>query len=218
MYLVDIGLKIQLGITDMKTVKLLGELGKKFGKSYKFDISNPAEAVRALCINFPAFKQHLIDSEKRGVAYRVIVGKEDQKLEDLHNPSGKDVIKFVPILQGAGGNGIFQTILGVALIAAAFATGGVSLTATGSLTSTMLGGMAFGMGTSLIIGGVVQMLTPMPSTNISDDNNKPDNKPSYAFNGSVNTSAQGYPVPVGYGRMIVGSAVISAGIVAEELA
>jgi predicted phage tail protein len=137
---VGIGLKIQLGITDMKTVKLLGELGKKFGKSYKFDISNPAEAVRALCINFPAFKKHLIDSEKRGVAYRVIVGKEDQKLEDLHNPSGKDVIKFVPILIGAGGNG------------------------------------------------------------------------------SVNTSAQGYPVPVGYGRMIVGSAVISAGIVAEELA
>jgi len=207
MYLVDIGLKIQLGITDMKTVKLLGELGKKFGKSYKFDISNPAEAVRALCINFPTFKQHLIESEKRGIAYRVIVGKEDQKLEDLHNPSGKDVIKFVPVLQGAGGNGIFQTILGVALIA-------VALTPFGAPYASYL----IPLGASLAIGGVVQMLTPMPSTNISDDNNKPDNKPSYAFNGSVNTSAQGYPVPVGYGRMIVGSAVISAGIVAEELA
>lgn len=217
MYLVDIGLKIQLGITDMKTVKLLGELGKKFGKSYKFDISNPAEAVRALCINFPAFKQHLIESEKRGIAYRVIVGKEDQKAEDLHNPSGKDVIKFVPVLQGAGG-GFTQVLIGAALIAAAFATGGVSIAAAGGLTSTMLGGMAFGMGASLIIGGVVQMLTPVPSTNISDDNNQPDNKPSYTFNGGVNTSAQGYPVPVGYGRMTVGSAVISAGIVAEELA
>ena len=200
----------------MKTVKLLGELGKKFGKSYKFDISNPAEAVRALCINFPAFKQHLIDSEKRGVAYRVIVGKEDQKLEDLHNPSGKDVIKIVPILMGAGGNGSVQMILGAAIIGLmiwnpmgwlALGTAG----ATGLQTGLVLGA-------SMALGGVVQMLTPVPSNNVSDTNNKPDNKPSYTFNGSVNTSAQGYPVPVGYGRMIVGSAVISAGIVAEELA
>ena len=200
----------------MKTVKLLGELGKKFGKSYKFDISNPAEAVRALCINFPAFKKHLIDSEKRGVAYRVIVGKEDQKLEDLHNPSGKDVIKFVPILIGAGGNGSVQMILGAAIIGLmiwnpmgwlALGTAG----ATGLQTGLVLGA-------SMALGGVVQMLTPVPSNNVSDTNNSPDNKPSYTFNGSVNTSAQGYPVPVGYGRMVVGSAVISAGIVAEELA
>ena len=200
----------------MKTVKLLGELGKKFGKSYKFDISNPAEAVKALCINFPEFKKHLIDSEKRGVAYRVIVGKEDQKLEDLHNPSGKDVIKIVPILMGAGGNGSVQMILGAAIIGLmiwnpmgwlALGTAG----ATGLQTGLVLGA-------SMALGGVVQMLTPVPSNNVSDTNNKPDNKPSYTFNGGVNTSAQGYPVPVGYGRMIVGSAVISAGIVAEELA
>ena len=195
----------------MKTVKLLGELGKKFGKSYKFDISNPAEAVRALCINFPAFKQHLIDSERRGVAYRVIVGKEDQKIEDLHNPSGKDVIKFVPVLQGAGGNGTFQVVLGVALIAIALSNPASFMAAATAKTLLISGAV-------MALGGVVQMLTPVPSNNVSDTNNKPDNKPSYTFNGGVNTSAQGYPVPVGYGRMIVGSAVISAGIVAEELA
>ncbi|HCW20974.1 MAG TPA: phage tail protein, partial [Achromobacter sp.] len=44
----------------------------------------------------------------------------------------------------------------------------------------------------------------------------PDNGASYNFNGPVNTSAQGIPVPVLYGRMIVGSAVISAGIYAED--
>lgn len=191
----------------MKTVKLLGELGKKFGKSFQFDISNPAEAVRALSANFPAFKQHLIDSEKHGIAYKVLVGKEAITLDDLHNPSGKDVIKFVPVLQGAGGNGLVQTILGVALIAVAF-------TPFGAPFATYL----IPLGASLALGGVVQMLTPIPSTNVSDDNNKPDNKPSYTFNGAINTGAQGYPVPVGYGRMIVGSAVISAGIVVEELA
>lgn len=189
----------------MKTVKLLGELGKKFGKSFQLDINNPAEAVRALCINFPELKQHFIESEKRGIAYRIIVGKQDQKADDLHNPAGNQIIKFVPVLQGAGGNGTFQVILGLTLIAISFAFP--------SAASPYL----LNIGIAMTIGGVVQMLTPMPTVSSQDQNNQPDNKPSYTFNGAVNTSAQGYPVPVGYGRMIVGSAVISAGIVAEEL-
>jgi predicted phage tail protein len=45
----------------------------------------------------------------------------------------------------------------------------------------------------------------------------PENKPSFLFDGPVNTIAQGHPVPVGYGEMYVGSAVISAGIVTEEI-
>lgn len=190
----------------MKTVKLLGELGKEFGKTYKFDIANPAEAVRALCANFPTFKQHLIDSGKRGVGYRVVVGKEDQKVDDLYNPSGNQVIKFVPVLQGAGGNGVIQTILGVALIAAAY------------LIPSPASPYLLSFGISLALGGVVQMLSPQQNLTSQDANNSPDNKPSYTFNGAVNTSAQGYPVPVGYGRMMVGSAVISGGITVEELA
>lgn len=202
----------------MKKIQLLGELGKKFGKSFSMDVKNPAEAVRALCINFPEFKQDLIDSGDKGVGYKIIVGKDAQSIDELHNPIGNQTIKLVPILQGAGGNGIGSVLLGAVIIAAAFATGGVSLTATGALTATFLGGMAFGMGVSLIIGGITQMLTPIPDMSVDATNNQPDNKPSHVFNGAVNTSAQGYPVPVGYGRMIVGSAVISAGIVAEELA
>ena len=38
------------------------------------------------------------------------------------------------------------------------------------------------------------------------------------FNGPVNTTAQGNPVPVIYGEMIVGSATISAGIYSEDQA
>ena len=43
---------------------------------------------------------------------------------------------------------------------------------------------------------------------------EPDTR--YHFNGVVNTTAQGNPVPLGYGRMIVGSAVVSAGIYAMD--
>jgi predicted phage tail protein len=189
----------------MKKIQLLGELGKKFGKSFDFDVRNPAEAVKALCANFPEFKQHLVDSEKRGIAYKVLVGKEAKSVDELHNPSGKQSIKFVPILQGAGG-GTLNVILGAVLIAASFIP-----------FLAPISPYLMSAGIAMVIGGVVQMLTPMPNLNADTSNNQPDNKPSYAFNGAVNTTAQGYPVPVGYGRMIVGSAVISAGIVAEEL-
>jgi len=193
----------------MKKIQLLGELGKKFGKSFDFDVRNPAEAVKALCANFPEFKQHLVDSEKRGIAYKVLVGKEAKSVDELHNPSGKDSIKFVPILQGAGG-GLTNIIVGSVLLIAAAA---LNIALPFNPVSPYL----ISAGVAMIIGGVVQMLTPMPNMNADTSNNQPDNKPSYAFNGAVNTTAQGYPVPVGYGRMIVGSAVISAGIVAEEL-
>jgi len=193
----------------MKKIQLLGELGKKFGKSFNFDVRNPAEAVRALCTNFPEFRQHLLDSEKRGIAYKVLVGKEAQSVDDLHNPAGKQSIKFVPILQGAGG-GLTNIIVGSVLLIAAAA---LNIALPFNPVSPYL----ISAGVAMIIGGVVQMLTPMPNMNADTSNNQPDNKPSYAFNGAVNTTAQGYPVPVGYGRMIVGSAVISAGIVAEEL-
>lgn len=204
----------------MKTVKLLGELGKNFGKEFKLDIKNPAEAVRALCVNFPDFERHLIESEKRGVAYKVMVGKASIKLNDLMNPSGKEEIKFVPVIQGAGGD-TGKIILGVALITAAIMmpTSIIAIEAalaTGISVTTMAS-YTFAVGAMLALSGAAGILTPKQDASPQDLNNSPDNKPSYTFNGAVNTSAQGYPVPVGYGRMIVGSAVISAGIVAEEL-
>lgn len=200
----------------MKTVKLLGELGKEFGKSFKLDISNPLEAFKALSINFPKFKQYLIDSEKNGIAYRVIVGKQDQSLDDLQNPSGKQIIKIVPVLIGAGGNGGIQAILGIAIVALMW-WNPMGWAAVGSVGAIGLQ-TGYGIGVAMAIGGVAQMISPQPNLSAQDANNQPDNKPSYTFNGAVNTSAQGYPVPVGYGRMMVGSAVISSGITVEELA
>jgi predicted phage tail protein len=72
------------------------------------------------------------------------------------------------------------------------------------------------IGWGMVFGGVVQMLSPKPKGVTNADS--PNNQPSYVFNGAVNTQAQGNPVPLGYGRMIVGSAVISAGINAEDYA
>jgi len=194
-------------------VILSGELAKRFGKRFELSISTPAEAIRALCANFKDFAAFVSDSEKRGVGYRVIVDKADiGTTDDIHNPFSRTV-RIVPVIMGAK-SGVFQVIIGAALIAAAFWTGGVSLTAAGLAYSGLAGQLAFAIGTSLILGGISQMLAPMPKAG------KPaeavNNQPSYVFNGPVNTTSQGQCVPVGYGRLIVGSAVISAGFTSDE--
>jgi predicted phage tail protein len=43
------------------------------------------------------------------------------------------------------------------------------------------------LGVGLVIGGVAQLLTPMPKGLASKDS--PDNTPSYTFNGPLNTEA-----------------------------
>jgi hypothetical protein len=78
--------------------------------------------------------------------------------------------------------------------------------------STTLATVAFSVGVSLALGGIAQMLAPQPKF----DGPQEEQQPSYVFNGAVNTTAQGQPVPVGYGRMIVGSAVIIGGFVKKE--
>ena len=224
-----------MAITDMKKVELLGVLGKKFGRTFNFDIKSPSEAIRALCINIPELKQFLLDSDKIGIAYKVIVGDQSQPLEDLHNPSGKQSIKIVPVLQGAGGGGggIVNVIAGAALVVIGAVVTGMSFG-----LAAPIGAALIGAGVSMMIGGVVQMLTPVPTFDLGSgqsyssqgqgygqgssleqtNNQTADNRPSYVFNGAVNTTAQGNPVPIGYGRVIVGSSVISASIRAEELA
>jgi predicted phage tail protein len=206
----------------MKTIRLLGELGKKFGRKLQLDVKTPAEAVRALCANFPEFERHLVESDKKNVGYRVVVGKQDIDLDHLHDPAGRQSISIVPVIQGAGGsNPLTRILIGAAIIGAAFLTGGAALVAAPgtflgvSVTTTFIGSIAVGVGASLVLGGIAQMLSPIPKA--QDPSERPENQPSYVFDGAVNTTAQGQPVPIGYGRLIVGSAVVSAGITTEEI-
>ena len=78
----------------------------------------------------------------------------------------------------------------------------------------MLGSAVASLGTALMLGGVMQLLSPQQKGLSAKDS--PDNGASYNFNGPVNTTAQGNPVPLLYGELIVGSAVISAGIYSED--
>lgn len=193
----------------MKTIILLGELGKRYGRKHLLDVKSPAEAVRALCANFKDFAAFVSASSDRNVGYRVLNMRDEVGEDELHNPASRR-ITIAPVVAGAGGS-VGKILLGAALIAASlFVPGLAAVTLFGTTT---LATVAFSVGVSLALGGVAQMLAPQPKSIGPQE----EQQPSYVFNGAVNTSAQGQPVPVGYGRMIVGSAVISAGISVEDI-
>lgn len=197
-----------------RKIILAGELGKRFGRLHELVISTPAEAIRALAANFPDFTRYMHDSDKRGVGYRVTVDKQPlDDLENIHNPFSR-AVRIVPVITG-GKSGFLGVVLGAAIIAAAFFTGGASLSLSGLAFSSLGAQVAFGIGASLVLGGVSQLLSPMPKA--STPSEAPENKPSYTFNGPVNTTSQGQCIPVGYGRLIVGSAVISAGLTTDQI-
>ena len=191
----------------MKTIRLYGELGKRFGREFKLDVQSPAEAVRALRVIVPGFQAYLAEHAKS--AFKIFVGGSNRSDEVGAPCSDMEVIRIAPTVQGA--NAVGRIILGAALLV--FAWWNPLAWAAGS---AMLTGVT-GMGMSMVIGGVVQLLSPQ-QTYDSAASERPENKPSYNFNGPVNTTAQGHPVPLCYGRMIVGSAVISAGIETRQQA
>jgi predicted phage tail protein len=150
-----------------------------------------------------------MSSKDRGVTYAVFAGRRNLAVDQLAYPVGGDEIRIAPILRGAKNAGLFQTIAGVAIIAiASVYSGGLAVGAGGTA------GFFGGLGASLALGGIMQMLSPTQRGLSTSD---ASNGASYNFNGPVNTQAQGNPAPLLFGEMIVGSAVISAGIQAEDI-
>jgi predicted phage tail protein len=187
-------------------IHLGGEAGKMFRRdiSLHLDTKTPAEAIRALCSILPGFKKYLSEAHKRGIEFAVFRGKgrgENINRAQLEEPAGQ-AIRIVPVLKGSKNGGIFQTILGIVLIVV------------GAYTSWAGGGALVSVGIGMVAGGVTQLLSPQPKANKNADS--AGNQASYVFSGAVNTTAEGNPVPDCYGRMLAGSAVISAGVESDE--
>ena len=220
----------------MKVVKVYGPLRKYLGQCrFEFVADTPAQAMKALCVNFPGLAQWLVDREAEGMAFRVTRGRDkitNEAPEGLVLPwSEREVFSIAPVIVGAG-RGIGTILAGIALVGFAFITAGSSLafsgltltsTATAATTSAAFAayaGFAAGLGTlgiALIVGGVAQLISPTPSLGFNTGK-EAARLESSSFSGIVNTSKQGMAVPICYGRAFVGSAVISSGLDVDQVA
>lgn len=203
----------------LRTVKVYGHLAEHCGQSvFEALVRVPADAIKFLLCNFPELRGLMRDGY-----YKVAVGKFDLQLADhpeqLHYPmAADDVVKVIPVVSGASGRGLGAVLLGAALIGTAIVTGGTSLTFGAGGFSSVAGSSiglsvaAGNLGLALTLGGIAQMITPVPK---QPDFGEADPSGGFAFSGLQNVSQEGIPVPVVYGEMIVGSVVLSTGLVAD---
>jgi predicted phage tail protein len=195
----------------LRTIHFHGPMVRLFGRNFKYRAHSVPKAVDAMKNLLPGFERYMLEAHKRGLTFAVFVGKRNIGKNEIELTKGVEDIHLVPMLIGSKSAGLFQTIIGVALIALSVwnpAIGGAAMMSATTATSVGL------MGASLALGGVVQMLSPQAGgLRMRQDQ---DNKPSYAFGGPVNTTAQGNPVGVLYGTREIGGAIISAGIYTED--
>ena len=205
----------------LRTVKVYGHLAEHCGQSvFEALVRVPADAIKFLLCNFPELRSLMRDGY-----YKVAVGKYDLQLADhpeqLHYPmAADDVVKVIPVVSGAGGRGLGPILLGAALITASVLVPGTGVGGT-SFLGGITKGATFGaklavaagnLGLALTLQGIATMITPVPK---QPDFGEADPSGGFAFSGLQNVSQEGIPVPVVYGEMIVGSVVLSTGLIAD---
>lgn len=204
--------------TCLREIKVYGELADFCGfKSLTADVKTAADAIKCLIGNNPELEPHMCSRY-----YKVIVEDNPITIEELHYPAGRTAIKIIPVVTGEGGRGLGSILFGALLIGGAFMFSGGALTLgsfTGAAGATPFASLGFftkaavGIGAGLVLNGVSSMLTPTQQIN----NSEADPENSFAFSSPINVSRAGIPIPLIYGRRVVGSAVISAGIDIEEV-
>ena len=187
----------------MVNVRFYGSL-KQFGSEFRLDCQTTAEIVQALTSQIPKLRQFI----QQGL-FTVRVGRDyfdNRYLEQGLSHKLKDdaTVHFTPVLKGSKRGGLFGVIAGVAIIASAIVLGPLT-----GIISTNAAWIVGSVGASLLLGGVAQMLTKMPEMKMGTEKEK---KHSTAFSNLSNMTAQGRPMPLAYGRMRVGSLIISQGV------
>jgi predicted phage tail protein len=206
----------------MKVVKVYGPLRKYLGQCrFEFVADTPAQAMKALCVNFPGLAQWLVDREAEGMAFRVTRGRDkitNEAPEGLVLPwSEREVFSIAPVIVGAS-RGVARFLAGAALIVASiFIPGAATIGVFGLAAPIAVKTVVATIGFSLALGGIAEMISPMPSLGFNSGK-EAARLESFSFSGIVNTSKQGMAVPICYGRAFVGSAVISSGLDVDQVA
>lgn len=208
----------------MTSIYLHGELSNEFGSKFELEVDSVAEAISAIEANTGRFIVFLQSKIQDYVGYHVIVDDSDIGEEDIICKTPQKEIHITPVIEG-GKSGAFKIIAGLALIAAPYLAAtmvgaGAGLVTTAGMTAvttttttlggiaaslgglTFAGNMVVSLGLSLVMGGITELMTKQPKMGESRSTQ------SYLFEGNQNNQAQGQPVPIGYGRLRVGSQLV----------
>ena len=197
---------------DLVKVNLHGILGDAMGhKIWNLAVKSVSQALNAIeVLSKRKLYKFLHENDKNGIKYSVLInGREflydkiptENDIDSIKNCElcaivhGLKTIDIVPVLSGARDVGLI--IAGILLIIV-----GIILTIYG----VPVGPYLIVAGIGLLAAGIINMLAKPPE----EPEIQARQKTSYLFSGPTNTLNEGGPVPLGYGRLRIGSAVISA--------
>ena len=210
----------------MVEVELHGILGEKIKKNkWNLAVNSVGEAIRAIEANSKILYKTLYELEKDNLKYRVLINKKDFKIfknsDEIENDLDKAIysnlvnhyeseelknIDIIPIIEGA--SGVINAVLGIVLIII------------GAVLMFVPGGQLFGAaliiaGLGLAASGFLSLLSSpppfvAPEFQAPEVASKGGGGKAYLFDGPTNTRGEGGPIPIGYGRLLVGSKTVSA--------
>jgi predicted phage tail protein len=179
---------------------LASEVG---GKEWEVFVTSFPEAMHAINImSENKLRKYFLQPSNLRSRYKVLVNDKEipfsnnLELNELNlEREDMSTIEIIPVLAGAGDDSWVDWLgIGLGIIGLGFATSPMSAMA-------MM---------SLISAGISNLLAEPPDRPATEQITlEPDQLAnSYLFQGPVNVVNEGSPVPMGYGRMLVGSTVI----------
>jgi predicted phage tail protein len=199
----------------MTKITLHGELGEAIGSEWNLKVKSVSEAISAINIlSKRKFYPLLLEKDKQGLKYQIVINNQEfapnkkidenttiQEIKESElciDRGNLKTIDIVPVYEGS--DEVLSIVLGVVLIIVG---------AIVSIYVAPLGAAIISAGIGLVVGGIIGLLTAPPSFEDFREVEKRGTT-SYLFSGPQNTTREGGPVPLGYGRLIVGSQVIQA--------
>lgn len=186
----------------MKTKIILhGKIAKIYGKEFEFhNINKPTDVIYAMDTMFPGFRKYIINQAKEGLSYEIIVNGLTETAYSMNSTKNIKTVEIAPSIIGKDPITL-AIVLGGGLAVAGYVIG----------IGTLLGGFLFAVGMGLVIAGIQYLTTPIPEDepeSIENSIRAGIKNSSFLFSSPQNVATQGRPVPIGYGRLRVGSYVV----------
>ena len=210
-----------------RTIILQGKMGELFGKTHKLNVKSIQEAMHALDCLKGGVKRYLMECQDLGIHFTVQKGeaiKEYAQNEELYldnqnvlnDTLDSESYIITPIPSGSGGkfeelgDRIGKLILAIFMIwiGITFGPGGSKALEAG-WAAAVAQGIGY-LGASLAIDAITEIM-------MGDPDDGGEGQTASLFNGPVNTTKPGVPIPIAYGEVEAGGAVINFGFTNSQL-
>ena len=168
----------------MTNVRLHGVLAKEYGQNFCLSVGTTKNVLHAIDANRDGFIARVIQLHKEGCIYEIVINKKRIKDQHEQDLNNPHTIDLVPAITGSG---------------------------TAAIAWLFSGTFAANLTAALLFSAISFALSPRPEVE-QIEGTAQASKSSLVFSNIVNTASQGVPLPIGYGRLKVGSQVIQATI------